>query len=68
MTDPGSLMLGQAQGIKVKMVGMYHDKAPFVLRWLDDSGIKSLKDLEGKTVGAPRRGIPTSSSCPLSWS
>lgn len=53
MTDPGSLMLGQAQGIKIKMVGMYHDKAPFVLRWLDDSGIKSLKDLEGKTVGAP---------------
>ncbi len=53
MTDPGSLLLGRAKGIKIKMVGMYHDKAPFVLRWLEGSGINSLKDLEGKTVGAP---------------
>ncbi|MFQ5914517.1 MAG: ABC transporter substrate-binding protein [Nitrospinota bacterium] len=52
-TDPGSLLLARAQGIKIVMVGMYHDKAPFVLRWLEGSGIKSLKDLEGRTVGAP---------------
>jgi len=51
--DTGSLLLARDQGIKMKIVGMYHDKAPFVLRWMEGSGIKSLKDLEGKTVGAP---------------
>jgi NitT/TauT family transport system substrate-binding protein len=51
--DPGSLLVARSQGIGVRMIGMYHDKAPFVLRWLEGSGIKGPKDLEGRTLGAP---------------
>lgn len=51
--DTSSVVVSRAQGGPLRMVGIYHDRAPFGIRFLESSGIKTLKDLEGKTIGAP---------------
>lgn len=51
--DTGSLLLARAQGQPLRMIAMYHDRAPFVFRFLEDSGVKSLKDIAEKTIGTP---------------
>ena len=43
---------------KLVAVAVPYNKAPFVLISLKETGIKSLKDLEGKTLGAPAGDAP----------
>ena len=50
--DLGSLILGRSRGLKVKAVGIVLDKDPSVMISLKSAGIKTPKDLEGKSVGA----------------
>jgi NitT/TauT family transport system substrate-binding protein len=50
--DTGALVISRAQGIKVKAVGMVYGKAPYVLWIRKDAGVKTPKDLEGKTIGS----------------
>jgi NitT/TauT family transport system substrate-binding protein len=52
--DTGAQLLSRAQGIGLKTVGMWHDKAPMVIWTLEGSGIERPKDLEGKKIGAPQ--------------
>lgn len=51
--DTGSLLIARTQSIPVKAVAMVYSKAPFALYSLAETGIKSPKDLEGKTIAAP---------------
>ena len=50
--DTGALVISRTQGIKVKAVGMVYGKAPYVLWIRKDVGVKTPKDLEGKTIGS----------------
>ncbi len=50
--DTGALVISRSQGIKVKAVGMVYGKAPYVLWIRKDVGVKTPKDLEGKTIGS----------------
>lgn len=50
--DLGSLVLGRSRGLKVKALGIVLDKDPSVMISLKSSGIKTPKDLEGKSIGA----------------
>lgn len=43
---------------KLVAVAVPYNKAPFVLISLKETGIKTLKDLEGKTLGAPAGDAP----------
>jgi NitT/TauT family transport system substrate-binding protein len=52
MADLGSLILGRSRGLKVKAVGVILDKDPSVIVTLKSAGIRTPKDLEGKSVGA----------------
>jgi NitT/TauT family transport system substrate-binding protein len=52
MGDTGSLVIARSQGIKVKAVGMVYGKAPYVLWIRKDAGVRTPKDLEGKTIGS----------------
>jgi NitT/TauT family transport system substrate-binding protein len=52
MGDTGALVIARAEGIKVKAVGMVYGKAPYVLWIRKDAGVKTPKDLEGKTIGS----------------
>ena len=45
------LVTARAEGIKVKIIGAYHDKNLQCVYALEKGNIKSLKDLEGKTMG-----------------
>jgi NitT/TauT family transport system substrate-binding protein len=45
------LVTARAEGIKVKIIGAYHDKNLQCVYALKKGNIKSLKDLEGKTMG-----------------
>jgi len=40
------------EGVKVKIIGAYHDRGLAVIHTLKKSNIKTLKDLEGKTMAA----------------
>ncbi len=42
-----------SRGARVKIVGMVFDKSPMTFFTLKDKALKSPKDIEGKTVGAP---------------
>ncbi|MBI2881307.1 MAG: ABC transporter substrate-binding protein [Candidatus Tectomicrobia bacterium] len=53
VTDPASLILGRAQGVGLKMVGVWHDRAPYLIRTLEGSGINRPQDLVGRTLGTP---------------
>jgi NitT/TauT family transport system substrate-binding protein len=52
MGDTGALVISRSQGIKVKAVGMIYGKAPYVLWIRKDAGVRTPKDLEGKTIGS----------------
>lgn len=51
--DTASVVLGQMKGLRLKIVLMNHDIVPFTLRTLEGSGINTLKDLEGRSIGTP---------------
>src|SRR5690348_6556821 len=53
LADAAVVIASDARGAKVKMVGMVFDKTPLNFFSRKDSPIRSPKDLEGKTVGAP---------------
>ena len=53
LADAVAVLAADARGAKVKMVGMVFDKTPLNFFSRKDSPIRSPKDLEGKTVGAP---------------
>jgi NitT/TauT family transport system substrate-binding protein len=50
--DLGSMVLGRSRGLKVKALGVVLDKDPSVMISLKSAGIKTPKDLEGKSIGA----------------
>ncbi|MFQ5913720.1 MAG: ABC transporter substrate-binding protein [Nitrospinota bacterium] len=50
---PISQIIAWRKGIKSKMVMMNHDIPPMVIWTTKDRGINSLKDLMGKSIGAP---------------
>lgn len=51
--DLASLVLLRAKGARVVGVGMIHHLMPHAIFFLKDSGIKSPKDLEGRTFATP---------------
>ncbi|MBI3076962.1 MAG: ABC transporter substrate-binding protein [Deltaproteobacteria bacterium] len=51
--DIGNLIVGRSKGMKVKTIGMIHDKALHSIYTVEGYGITKLKDLEGKKLGAP---------------
>ena len=53
LADTVAVLAADARGAKVKIVGMIFDKTPLNFFSRKDSPIRSPKDLEGKTVGAP---------------
>ena len=50
--DLGSLVVGRSRGLKVKALGVAADKDPSVMVSLKSTGIRTPKDLEGKSIGA----------------
>jgi NitT/TauT family transport system substrate-binding protein len=52
LADGGSLVAGVAKGAPVKAVMAITNSSPYSLAVRADSGIKTLKDLEGKTVAS----------------
>ncbi|MFQ5914426.1 MAG: ABC transporter substrate-binding protein [Nitrospinota bacterium] len=52
-TDPTSIVLGRARGQDLRMVAMVDDKAFHVIFALKSSGIRTPKDLEGKSISVP---------------
>lgn len=50
MSDAGSLMLGAAKGAPVKAVMSLLNTSPFAIIALERSGIRTVKDLEGKKL------------------
>jgi NitT/TauT family transport system substrate-binding protein len=48
-----SVIFGRAAGVKLKIIGMQHDRVPFVIRTVEGRGIKHPKDIEGRTFGTP---------------
>ncbi|MEM2901973.1 MAG: ABC transporter substrate-binding protein [Candidatus Bathyarchaeia archaeon] len=53
LADPGSVVVGRAQGFKVKIIAMPFDLPPFGVHTLKESGIDHPSKLVGKTIGAP---------------
>ena len=52
MADLGSLILGRSRGLPVKALGVVLDKDPAAMISLKTAGIRTPKDLEGKSIGA----------------
>ncbi len=50
--DTGSLIVGRSRGLKVKALGIVLDKDPSVIIFLKSTGLRTPKDLEGKSIGA----------------
>ena len=53
LADTVAVLAADARGAKVKIVGMIFDKTPLNFFTWKDKTLKSPKDLEGKTIGAP---------------
>ncbi|MFQ5691455.1 MAG: ABC transporter substrate-binding protein [Nitrospinota bacterium] len=53
IADMGEIIKGRAKGIPVKAVAVFLAKDLNVIYTLAGSGIKTPKDLEGRTIGAP---------------
>lgn len=49
--DTASLVVARSRGSKVKVTGMFHDDAMYIIYTLEGSGIVKPKDLEGRTMG-----------------
>jgi NitT/TauT family transport system substrate-binding protein len=54
LTDLNSLVVARAQGVQVKSIGVLENLAPHCVIARRDHGIKTLKDLEGKTFGGAK--------------
>jgi NitT/TauT family transport system substrate-binding protein len=53
LADAVAVLAADARGARVKMVGMVFDKTPLNFFSRKDMPIRSPKDVEGKTIGAP---------------
>jgi NitT/TauT family transport system substrate-binding protein len=53
LADSAVAIAGVARGARLKLVGMVFDKTPMNVWSRPDAPIRTPKDLEGKTVGAP---------------
>ena len=53
LADTGTLAVARSKGAKVKVVAMIYSNSPNGIKTRVDTGIRSPKDLEGKTVGVP---------------
>lgn len=51
--DATAVIVGRAQGLKVRLVGMIHDRSLFGVYSLKATGIRQPKDLAGKRIGSP---------------
>ncbi len=51
MADTGSLIVAREKEVKAKELGVFYARAPYELHCLKSSGIRTPKDLEGKTMG-----------------
>ncbi|MBI2880389.1 MAG: ABC transporter substrate-binding protein [Candidatus Tectomicrobia bacterium] len=49
--DAGSLIIGRAKGAAVKAIGVVYAKNPHAIMTLDKSGIRTIADLKGRTMG-----------------
>ncbi len=49
--DTPPVILGRAKGAKIKVVAMIHDKSLYSIQTLEENGIRTPKDLEGKRIG-----------------
>ncbi|MFQ5692778.1 MAG: ABC transporter substrate-binding protein [Nitrospinota bacterium] len=49
--DTGSLVIGRDKGMPLRMIIMQHYTAPYVIWTTKGSGVNTLKDLEGRTLG-----------------
>lgn len=50
ISDGASLIRNAAQGLPIKMVGVIANTSPFSLTVREDSGIKTIKDIEGRKI------------------
>lgn len=53
ISDAPTTIISRAKGARVKLIGMVFDLSPFTTWTRKDSGIETLRDLEGRTVGVP---------------
>ena len=54
LTDLNSLVVARSQGVQVKAIGVLENLPPHCVIARRDHGIKTLKDLEGKTFGGAK--------------
>ncbi len=54
--DTAAVILSRGEGLKVKVFAMIYGNAPYSLLLRRDAGIKTPKDLVGKTLAAPTGG------------
>ena len=57
-SDTGVIIQARAKGMKLKAIGMFHDKSLHAIYTTADKGIRSLKDLEGRTIGVGKGSAP----------
>jgi len=53
MADSSTVMTGIGSGAKLKIVAIVYQNSPFTFWTRKDTGIKTPKDFEGHTIGAP---------------
>ena len=53
LAGAGHVILARSKGAPVKAVAIYHPKGPEAILTLEKSGIRTPKDLEGRTIGSP---------------
>lgn len=51
--DAGTILVARSGGAPLKMIGMVYQNTPATVWTRADTGIKTPKDLEGRTIGAP---------------
>jgi NitT/TauT family transport system substrate-binding protein len=54
--DTGTLIVARSKGAKVKSVGVLYNKPPHTAYALKRSGIRVIKDLEGRSIGEAQGG------------
>lgn len=53
LADSGTLAVARSKGAKVKVLAMIYSSSPNSIKTIQGSGIRTPKDLEGRTVGVP---------------